>query len=100
MSAVKHDGELLRWLEVASSTGQGDIQGTSIFNVCLNWAAQLAEERNTISKGLVLHEATEDLEKGVVMETDYADDMAILDGTKDGSKKQQISCPIMQHVQA
>ena len=75
------------WFEVASGTGQGDIQGSPIFNVCLNWAAQLAEQHKTISKGMVLHQATEDLEEDVVMDTDYADEKAVLDGTKEGLQK-------------
>ena len=40
VSAVRHDGELSRWFEVASGTGQGDIQGPPIFNVLTglhNW---------------------------------------------------------------
>ena len=74
----------MRWFEVASGIEQGDIQRPPIFNVCVNWAGQLAKEHKTISKGLELHEATEDLEEEVVMDTDYADDMAVLDGTKFG----------------
>ena len=36
------------------------------------------------SRGLVLQEGTAELEKEALMDTDYADDMAVLDWTKDG----------------
>ena len=36
ISAVQYNGELSRWLDVANGTGQRDIQGPPIFNVCLN----------------------------------------------------------------
>ena len=36
VSAVQYNGELSRWFDVANGTGQGDIQGPPIFNVCLN----------------------------------------------------------------
>ena len=49
------------------------IKGPPIFNVFLNWTAELAEQHKTISKERVLHEATEDLEEEVVMDIDYAD---------------------------
>ena len=44
----------------------------------------MAEMHKAISRGLVLQEGTEELEEEAVMDTDYADDMAVLDGTKDG----------------
>ena len=43
---LTHNGELSDWFDVTSGTGQGDIQGPPIFNVCLNLAAQRAEEKN------------------------------------------------------
>ncbi|KAL5248781.1 hypothetical protein ACHWQZ_G017835 [Mnemiopsis leidyi] len=77
-----------RWCDVGSGTGQVDIKGPPIFNVCLNlnvnWAAEKAEEQKTISRGLTLHVATEKVVEESVMDTDYADDMADLDGSKDG----------------
>ena len=68
-----------------SGTGQGDIQGPPIFNVCLNFAAQLAERSKTISRGLILQKSNTDEEADItVMDTDYADDMAVLDNSKTG----------------
>ena len=54
VSAVQYNGEFSRWFDVANGTGQEDIQGPPIFNVCLNWAAEMAEMHKTISRGLVL----------------------------------------------
>ena len=54
------------------------------FLMCLNWAAEMAEMLKAISRGLVLQEETEELKEEAVMDTDYADDMAVLNGTKDG----------------
>lgn len=34
VSAVKVEGELTDWFEVKLGTGQGDIQGPPVFNVC------------------------------------------------------------------
>lgn len=84
-SAVRVNGELSDWFAVNSGTGQGDIQGPPIFNVCLNFAAQLAEQNKTISRGLVLQKSNSDEEADTtVMDTDYADDMAVLDNSKSG----------------
>lgn len=84
-SAVRVNGELFDWFPVNSGTGQGDIQGPPIFNVCLNFAAQLAEQNKTIGKGLVLHKATSSEEDDItILDTDYADDMAVLDNSKLG----------------
>ena len=52
----------------------------------------MAEMHKAISRGLALQEGTEVLEEEVhevhvVMDTDYADDMAVLDGTKDGQQE-------------
>ena len=33
VSAVRHDGELSKWVEVVSGTGQGDIQGVHLFPI-------------------------------------------------------------------
>ena len=53
-------------------------------HVCLNWAAEMAEMHKAISRGLVLQERTAELEEEAVMDSDYAVNMAVLDGTKDG----------------
>ena len=85
VSAVRHNGELSDWFDVTSGTGQGDIQCPPIFNVCLNLAAQRAEENKVLTHGAVLQRAiTSSDEDTVVMDTDYADDMALLDNCKDG----------------
>ena len=85
VSAVRHNGELSDWFDVTSGTGQGDIQGPPIFNVCLNLAAQRADENNVLTHGAVLQKAiTSSDEDTVVMDTDYADDMALLVNCKDG----------------
>ena len=84
-SAVKVDGELSNWFMVNSGTGQGDIQGPPVFNVCLNFAAQLAEANKTVSKGLILQKSSSPEDADVtVVDTDYADDMATMDNTKLG----------------
>ena len=44
----------------------------------------MAEMHKAISRGLVLQEGTAELEEEALMDTDYANDMAVLDGTKDG----------------
>ena len=44
----------------------------------------MAEMHKAFSRGLVLQEGTAELEEEALMDTDYADDMAVLDGTKDG----------------
>ena len=84
VSAVKVNGELTEWFDVKSGTGQGDIQGPPIFNFCINLAAELAEQNKVIGRGAVLQEATPSHPGKDVMDTDYADDMALLDNTKEG----------------
>ena len=84
VSAVRVNGELTEWFSVNSGTGQGDIQGPPVFNFCLNFAAFIAEANKTISHGAVLQEKSKKVEEKVVMDTDYADDMAILDNSRDG----------------
>ena len=39
-SAVLVNGELTRWFDVDSGTGQGDVQGPPIFNLVLNWGLE------------------------------------------------------------
>lgn len=84
-SAVMIDGELSRWFPVNSGTGQGDIQGPPIFNVCLNFVVQLAEQKKVIGKGFILHKSMSPDDSDIaVMDTDYADDMATMDNTVQG----------------
>ncbi|KAL5261077.1 hypothetical protein ACHWQZ_G006957 [Mnemiopsis leidyi] len=83
-SAVRIKGELTDWFDVNSGTGQGDIQGPPVFNFCLNFATFLAETNKTISKGAVLQKGNMKVEEKVILDTDYADDMAILDNSGEG----------------
>ena len=83
MIAVRHEGELSEWFPVLSGTGQGDIHGPPIFNIVINWAAQLAETNKTVSKGLILREGGGS-EEDWVLDLDYADDMSVLDGSEEG----------------
>ncbi|KAL5260839.1 hypothetical protein ACHWQZ_G006766 [Mnemiopsis leidyi] len=62
----------------------GDIQGPPVFNFCLNFATFLAETNKTISKGAVLQKGNMKVEEKVILDTDYADDMAILDNSGEG----------------
>ena len=85
ISAVRHNGELSSWFDVSSGTGQGDIQGPPIFNVCINLAAQRVENSKVLTHGAVLQQPiTASHEEVTVLDTDYADDMALLDNRKDG----------------
>ena len=85
VSTVRVNGELTEWFDVKSGTGQGDIQGPPVFNVCINLAAHLAEMRKTISHGaLILESIPPDVPPVYVTDLDYADDMAALDNTKEG----------------
>ena len=84
MSAVKVNGELTDWFDVNSGTGQGDIQGPPVFNFCLNFAAFMAEANKNISHGIVLQKEDKKSKEKVVLDTDYADDMAIMDNSTDG----------------
>ena len=76
MSAVRVNGELTDWFDVNSGTGQGDIQAPPVFNFCLNFSAYLAETNKTISQGAVLQKEMKTVEEKVILDTDYADDMA------------------------
>jgi hypothetical protein len=85
ISAVRHNGELSSWLDVSSGTGQGNIRSPPIFNVCLNLAAQRVENNKVLTHGAVLlRPTTASHEKVTILDTDYADDMALLDNSKDG----------------
>jgi len=84
VSAVRVNGEQSSWFNVESGTGQGDIQGPPVFNVCINLAAYLTEQRKRLSTGAVLLQETPGQPAVSVLDTDYADDMALLDNTKPG----------------
>ena len=78
------NGELTDWFDVGSGTGQGDIQRPSMFNVVLNLATYLAEIDKEVSKGLVLVKNPVGETDETVLDTDYADDLALLDDEKEG----------------
>ena len=84
MSAVRVNGELTDWFDVNSGTGQGDIQAPPVFNFCLNFSEYLAETNKTISQGAVLQKKMKTVEEKVILDTDYADDMAIMDNSGEG----------------
>jgi hypothetical protein len=42
-SAVHVNGDLTRWFDVESGTGQGDVQRPPIFHLVVNWGLELAE---------------------------------------------------------
>ena len=65
-------------------TGQGDIQGPPLCNFCLNFAAFMAETNKAISHGVVLHNKSKEVGEKVVLDTDYADDIAIMYNSRDG----------------
>ena len=60
------------------------IQGPPVFNFCLNYVAFLAEINKTVSHGAILQKETKTVEEKVILDTDYADDMALLDNTEKG----------------
>ena len=79
---MRFDGDLTRWFDVESGTGQGDVQGPPIFNLVINWALELAEKFKTVSKGFVLQQRQSSrLPEKNVMDLDYADDIAAMDNT-------------------
>jgi hypothetical protein len=86
VSAVRVEGELTDWFEVKSGTGQGDIQGPPVFNVCINLIMELVEYHKRISKGMLLEKSwcPEEVRDITVVDVDYADDLAALDNTKEG----------------
>ena len=72
------------WFPVNSGTGQGYIQGPPVINFCLNFSAYLMEQEEVISRGATLPLASPGVEGKHLLDTDYADDMALLDNTKEG----------------
>ena len=69
---------LTDWFSVNSGTGQGDIQGPPVINFCLNFSAYLMEQKRVISRGATLQRAFPGVEEKDLLDTDYADDMALL----------------------
>ena len=85
VSAVRVNGELTVWFVVKSGTGQGDIQGPPVFNVCINLVMELVEYYKRVSKGMLLEKSwSSELRDVTVVDVDYADDLAALDNTKEG----------------
>ena len=84
ISAVRVNGELTDCFTVNSGTGQGDIQGPLVFNFCLNFSAYLMEQQKVISKGVTLQCESSRVEEKHILDTDYADDMALQDNTEEG----------------
>ena len=85
VSAVRVNGELTDWFEVKSGTGQGDIQGPPVFNVCMNLVMELVEFYKRVSKGMLLEKSwCPEVRDVTVVDVDYADDLAALDNTKEG----------------
>ena len=84
-SAVRVNGELTRWFEVNSGTGQGDVQGPPIFNLVINFGLEMAERYKIISRGLTLqHRLSSRQPEKCVIDLDYADDLAAMDDTPEG----------------
>ena len=70
---------------IISGTGQGNIQGPPIFDVCLNLAAQLTEDNKVLSHGSVLQRAiTSSGEDTVILDLDYTDNIVFFDNCKVG----------------
>ena len=79
-SPVRFNGELSEWFDVKSGTGQGDIQGPPIFNVCINWCSELAVANNSLTRGFPV----DDCDECFIVDIDYADDQALSDSTQEG----------------
>ena len=77
--AVRVNGEPTDWFDVGSGTGQGDIQGPPLFNI----ATHMAETNKEVSKGLVLIKDPVGENEQKILDTDYADDLALLDDNKE-----------------
>ena len=85
LSAVRVDGDISDWFPVKSGTGQGDIHGPPVFNVVINWIMELAIAAKSVSNGLTLQKRLSSrFPEVAVTDVDYADDLAVLDGTKEG----------------
>ena len=60
------------------------IQGPPVINFCLNFGIFLAEVHKAISHGAVLQKELKGADEKVVMDSDYADDLAVMDNTEEG----------------
>ena len=68
-----------------SGTGQGDIQAPPLFNVVINFAMELAMISKSVSGGFTLQKRLSSrIPAKYVTDADYADDLAVLDDSKDG----------------
>jgi len=69
---------LSEWFEVSSGSGQGDIHGPPLFNVCLNVATERTESSKVVSHGAVFQRSISPLVDDItLLDTDYADDMVV-----------------------
>ena len=92
VSAVRVNGEVTGWFDVNSGTGQSiyrdHLSSTSEFlcNAISLYAesAYLMELNKVISKGALLQLPAPGVEEKHLLDTDYADDMAMLDNSKEG----------------
>jgi hypothetical protein len=82
-SAVKLSGELTGWFDVGSRTKQGEIQGPPMFNFVLKLAIQMPEINRNVLQGLVLVKNPVGENHQTLLDTDYADDLALLDDNKE-----------------
>ena len=71
--------ELRDWRSVSSGTRQGDIQSPPLFNFYLNFSAYLMGQEKVISGGASLQRASPGVEGKHLLDTDYADDMALVE---------------------
>ena len=60
---------------------QGDIQVPPVFNFCLNFGIFLGEVHKAISHGAVLQTELKGADEQVIMDSDYADDLAVMNNT-------------------
>ena len=84
VSTVRVNEDLTDWSPVNSGTGQGDIQGPQVFNLCLNFSANLMEQKKVIRRVDALQLASPGVEKKHLLDTYYVDDMALLMNIKEG----------------
>ena len=60
------------------------LQGPLVFNFCLNFSAYSMEQEKVVRRGGTLRRASPGVEEKHLLGTNYADDMALLDNTKEG----------------
>jgi hypothetical protein len=82
---VRVNGELTRWFNVESGTGQSDVQEPPIFNLVVNRGLELAEKFKNISHGFTLqHRQSSRQPEKFVIDLVYADDIAAMDDSAEG----------------